>query len=82
MNLRNPIPVFLAVLLGFLLGAMFTHQTPVKAQAVLQVYVQHTWATVMPVAPTSVPGSQIVGFSCSTDKSSGDLNECLIAYTK
>ena len=81
MVLKKAVPVFLAGLIGYVLGALFTHQTTVKAQTKLEVYVEHTFASVMPIAPTSIPGSQIVGFSCSSGKD-GDLNECLIAYIK
>jgi hypothetical protein len=81
MNPRNTIPVFLGALLGFLLGAMFMHLTSVKAQSGLPVYVQSNYASIMTLGPTSVPGTQIVAFSCRSDKD-GDFQECLTAYVK
>jgi ABC-type phosphate transport system substrate-binding protein len=83
MNVRNTLPVFLAALLGFLLGAMFTHQTTVKAQSgAIQVY---TTSDSLPGAgSTSVYGAQqIVGFSC-VEEVVGSIGspKCYIAYVK
>jgi hypothetical protein len=79
MNARNTVPVLLTASLGFLLGMMFTHQTSVKAQSDLQVYVQHTDGGIMGLSPTSIPAREIVGFSCVPDHS---FTECYIAYVK
>lgn len=79
MNLRNTLPVCLAAFLGFLFGAMFVRQTPVKAQSGLQVYVQRNYEGTMVMGPTAVPGTQVVGFSCAHD---GSFMVCDTAYTK
>jgi len=81
MNFRNTIPVCFAAILGFLIGAMFTHQKPVKAQSGLQVYVEHHEATIMSMAPTTIPAREVVGFSCVPDRDK-IFTECYTAYIK
>jgi hypothetical protein len=78
MNLRNTIPVCLAAFLGFLFGALFVRQTPVKAQSGLKVYVKRDYPPVPDVVPLDIPGAQVVGFSCLKD----NFVECYTAYTK
>jgi hypothetical protein len=76
MNLRNTIPVCLAALLGFLLGAMFTHQTTVKAQS---TGVKISYKQVYSFGGTLTPGTQVVGFSCVPHGTSVDP-DCYVAY--
>jgi hypothetical protein len=80
MTARNAIPVFLAALLGFLLGVMFTHQTPVEAQSGLQVYITNDNSPGFGSLPTSVPGSHVVGFSCVQQRE--DDSKCFVASVK
>ncbi len=71
-----------AIILGFLLGTLYTHQTTVKAQSELQVYVVKTDALhIEKKGPISVPGSAIVGFSCTPDHF-GPSTFCYTAYVK
>jgi hypothetical protein len=79
MNARNSISILLAATVGFLLGAMFVRQTPVKAQTGLQVYVEHHEATIMAIGSTNIPAREIVGFSCVPDH---NFIECYTAYVK
>jgi hypothetical protein len=81
MHLRKAIPVCLAAMVGFLLGAMFVRQTPVKAQSGLQVYVEHREATIMSMGPTTIPAKAIVGFSCVPDRDK-IFTDCYTAYVK
>lgn len=81
MKAQQMISLFLAAVIGFLLGAMFVHQTTVKAQSGLQVYVDHHEGTTMAIGPTTIPAREIVGFSCVLDKD-GIFTECYTAYVK
>ena len=79
--MKQTVSVCAAVMIGFLLGVLTGHQTSVNAQAGLQVYVEHHDATTMSMSPTTIPGRQIVGFSCVLD---GDkiFTNCYTAYVK
>jgi hypothetical protein len=81
MNVRNTIPVCLAATAGFLLGAMFTRQTPVRAQSGTSVY---TVSDSMPgMGSTSIPSGQVVGFSCVEEHIANvESPRCYIAYIK
>ena len=81
MTTRNVISVCLAVAFGFLLGAMLSHPKIVKAQAGLRVYVINTPSTLLSGGPTTIPGTQIVGFSCVLDRD-GIFTDCYTAYIK
>lgn len=78
--MKSTIMVCTAAVLGFILGTMCTHQTTVKAQSGIQVYVVKRDANDMAKkGPTLIPG-QIVGFSCAAY--SNLTQDCFTAYTK
>jgi hypothetical protein len=67
MKSRSTIMVCAATMFGFLVGVVSTHQTAVRAQSGIQVYVVKRDAFDMAKkGPTLIPGSAIVGFSCSS----------------
>lgn len=84
MKARSTFMVCAATMLGFLLGALCTHQTTVKAQSGIQVYVVKRDASDMAKkGPTLVPGSAIVGFSCTSwGGQTGQPPDCFTAYVK
>ena len=80
MTTRNVISVCLAVLFGFVLGAMLSHPKTVRAQSGMNVY---TANTSFPSGPISIPSTQIVGFSCVEERvGSIDSPRCYVAYVK
>jgi len=79
MSVRKAIQLLGAAMGGFLLGFLFTRPAPVKAQSGLKVYVDEEYASVMSPGPTSIPGAQVVGFSCANDDG---FIKCYTAYTK
>jgi hypothetical protein len=81
MKTQNALTICLAVAFGFLIGAKFAHQTTVKAQSQLQVYVAQGDPDLMTMGPKIIQGSQVVGFSCVLDKD-GIFTHCYTAYTK
>jgi hypothetical protein len=83
MKPRSTIMVCAATILGFLLGALCTRQTPVKAQSGMQVFVVKREANDMAKkGPTLIPGSAtIVGFSCA-QAGPNNLPDCFTAYVK
>lgn len=82
MKARSTIMVCAAIMLGFLLGVLCRDQTAVKAQSDLQVYVvRQTETDMVKKGPTSIPGRQIVGFSCSLEHYANEVF-CFTAYVK
>jgi hypothetical protein len=78
---RNVISVCLAVLFGFVLGAMLSHPKTVKAQSGVRVYI--TDDSSPGLGSTSVPSAQVVGFSCVEEHIGSVENpRCYIAYVK
>lgn len=64
---------------GFLIGAMSANQTPVKAQTQTKVFI--TYDSSPGIGFTTVPSTQIVGFSCVSESVAGISNpKCYIAY--
>jgi hypothetical protein len=77
MSIRKTAPVFSAALAGFLLGAMFAHQAPVKAQSGMKV----TYKEVTEYTGTQVPSTQVIGFSCVPHRDSSSP-DCYVAYAQ
>jgi hypothetical protein len=84
MKVRSTIMVCAATMLGFLLGALCTRQNTVKAQSGMQVYVVKRDAYDMAKkGPTLIPGSTIVGFSCTSwGGQNAQPPDCFTAYVK
>ena len=82
MKKQNTISVCLAAILGFVLGAMYTHETKVKAQSGMRVYT--TNVNLPGTGSDSIPSTQIVGFSCIEEHAGAILENprCFIAYVK
>ncbi len=76
MSARNTIQVCLAAIVGFLLGAVFTHPRPVRAQSGVKV----TYKEVSEYVGTQVQSTQVVGFSCVPHEGSS-FPDCYVAYT-
>jgi hypothetical protein len=81
MNIVKTLSICLATITGFVVGVAVSHQRTVKAQSGMKVYI--TDDSSPGLGFTTVPSTQVVGFSC-VEEHVGSVGspKCYIAYVK